>query len=340
MIAEQELSSTKSKLFTLRPAAMEDDLDAVVALINRGGIDQTGHPITNIAEVKGDWEIPSFDLEASTRVAETADGQIVGYVEVWDMDAVPVSNWVWAMVDPQFEGLGVGTEMMEWAEERLLTAVERAPTGARVTYRSSALSSHKPSKELFKGLGMEFVRRFWHMMIEMDSPPPEPLWPEGITVSTYAERPDLRAVALADNEIFKDHWGYVPQPADHQEKALREWIDSKPDFDPALWFLAMDGDEIAGICLCSRNRMEHPGAAWVNILGVRRPWRRQGLGLALLHHAFGIFYREGKKKVGLGVDSSSLTGATRLYEKAGMSVVKQNDAYEKEIRPGRDLATK
>ena len=119
-------------------------------------------------------------------------------------------------------------------------------------------------------------------------------------------------------------------------KEFREWIDSQSDFDPGLWFLAMDGEEIAGICLCKRNRTEYPGAAWVNVLGVRRPWRKQGLGLALLHHAFGVFYREGKERTGLGVDSSNLTGATRLYEKAGMSVVKQDDAYEKEVRPGRD----
>ncbi|MCX6049182.1 MAG: GNAT family N-acetyltransferase, partial [Chloroflexi bacterium] len=79
--------------------------------------------------------------------------------------------------------------------------------------------------------------------------------------------------------------------------------------------------------------------AWVSDLGVRRPWRRQGLALALLHHAFGEFYRRGIKKVGLGVDASSLTGATKLYEKAGMSVFRQHDSYEKELRSGKDLVT-
>ncbi|MFL7838845.1 MAG: GNAT family N-acetyltransferase [Candidatus Promineifilaceae bacterium] len=339
MTLVQEIRKIDRLEFTLRPTTMED-LDAVVALINKGGVDQTGHPLTDAVEVKADWVLPSFDLEISTRVAETAEGQLIGYIEVWDIDAIPVLNWVWAQVDPQFEGLGVGTEMMEWAEDRLQATLERAPEGTRIAYRSGALSSHKPSKALFEGLDMQFVRRFWHMMIEFDGPPPEPVWPDGITLSSYAERPDLRAIAIADDEIFQDHWGYVSQPEDHLEKIFREMIDSKPDFDPALWFLAMDGEEIAGICLCSHSRTEYPGAAWVNILGVRRPWRKQGLGLALLQHAFGVFYSEGKEKAGLGVDSSSLTGATRLYDKAGMSVVKQQDAYEKEIRPGRDLATK
>ena len=60
--------------------------------------------------------------------------------------------------------------------------------------------------------------------------------------------------------------------------------------------------------------------------------------LALLHHSFGELYRRGKRKVGLEVDAQSLTGATRLYEKAGMRVDRQYDVYEKELRSGRDLS--
>ena len=333
----QEYTDTKEASFILRPATM-DDLDAVVTLVNAAGIDQVGRPITNAKEVEADWNIPSFDTAASTRVANLAEGRIIGYIEVWDTDALPVQNWVWARVDPQFEGMGVGTAMMNWADERLQITLDRVPADARVAYRSATLSTHLPSKKLFEGLGMDFVRRFWHMMNEFDGPPPEPVWPAGITLSSFAERPDLRAIARADDEVFQDHWGYVSQPEDELVKDFREWIDSKPNFDPKLWFLAMDGEEIAGICLCSRERIEYPNAAWVNVLGVRRPWRKQGLGLALLHHSFGVFYGEGKKGVGLGVDSASLTGATRLYERAGMSVVKQDDAYEKEIRPGHDLS--
>jgi hypothetical protein len=42
---------------------------------------------------------------------------------------------------------------------------------------------------------------------------------------------------------------------------------------------------------------------------------------------------------GLGVDSQNLTGATRLYERAGMHVALQHDTYEKELRPGVELST-
>lgn len=338
----QELVKTtrsKNGQFKLRPATM-DDLDAVVAVINAAGMDQLGKPLTNAKEIAEDWNFASFDMGKSTRVAELSNGRVVGYLEAWDIDAIPVNNWVWARVDPQFEGMGVGTALMTWADDRLQSAVERAPADARVIYQSAASNGHAPSKKLFEDLGMKFVRRFWHMMIEFDGPPPEAVWPENIEISSYAKRDDLRAIVKADNESFQDHWGYVPQPIDELVKEFQQWTESQQDFDPTLWFLAMDGDEIAGLCLCSRTRAQYPGAAWVNVLGVRRPWRKQGIGLALLHHAFSIFYGEGKKGVGLGVDSASLTGATRLYEKAGMSVVKEDDAYEKELRPGRDLSKK
>ena len=78
---------------------------------------------------------------------------------------------------------------------------------------------------------------------------------------------------------------------------------------------------------------------WLSTLAVRRPWRRQGIALALLHHTFREFHRRGRYRVGLGVDSANLTGATRLYEKAGMRISRQWDAYEKELRPGRELST-
>ena len=77
---------------------------------------------------------------------------------------------------------------------------------------------------------------------------------------------------------------------------------------------------------------------WVSSFGVRRPWRKKGLGLALLQHSFGEFFKRGKKKVGLTVDAGSLTGALDLYKKAGMSVFSQFDKNEKELRAGEEIS--
>jgi ribosomal protein S18 acetylase RimI-like enzyme len=102
-------------------------------------------------------------------------------------------------------------------------------------------------------------------------------------------------------------------------------------------FLAMDGDEIAGVNLCRPHAFDDSEIGWVGSLGVRRAWRKRGIGLALLRHSFNEFYRRGKRKVGLGVDAQNLTGALRLYENAGMHVHRAFDHYEKEMRAGIEI---
>jgi ribosomal protein S18 acetylase RimI-like enzyme len=104
-------------------------------------------------------------------------------------------------------------------------------------------------------------------------------------------------------------------------------------FDPSLWFLAMDGGEIVGMALARIIS----GEGWVDVVGVRRPWRSRGLGLAMLRHAFAEYHWRGVEKVGLSVDAGSVTGAPRLYSRAGMHVASEYVVYQKELRPGVDL---
>ena len=108
----------------------------------------------------------------------------------------------------------------------------------------------------------------------------------------------------------------------------------RQDFDPSLWLVAWDGDQIAGF---SQNRLRM-GIGWVGTLGVRAAWRKRGLGEARLLHSFDNFYQRGIKTIGLGVDASSLTGALKLYESAGMRVLREFKMFENELRPGRELA--
>ena len=95
--------------------------------------------------------------------------------------------------------------------------------------------------------------------------------------------------------------------------------DAAEIFEPSLWFLALADGELAGFAVCRKDTND-PAAGHVELLGVRRPWRKQGLGHAVLLHAFEAFLQRGWTRGTLGVDASSPTGATRLYERAGMSV--------------------
>lgn len=324
--------------FVSRPPTIAD-LEEVTNLFNDYWEPLLGVRKFTLDEVRSHMTTPGFDLEASMRVVLSPQGQMVGSVTVRDLASPPVHPSVLGCVHVDFEGQGIGTYLLKWATERARQAVARVPDGARVSAYFTACSTHEPTRRLFEKLGLRTIRHSWLMVIDLDEAPPEPTWPDGLVISTYQERPDLRAVYRAFNEAFRDAWGHVER---EEEEGLARWqhrLENDPDFDPSLWYLAMDGGEIVAVALCSPKVGNDLDMGFVDILGVRRPWRRKGLALGLLHHVFGEFRRRGRKRVGLGVDTQSLTGATRLYEKAGMHVTRQLDAYELELRPGEELGT-
>ena len=138
--------------------------------------------------------------------------------------------------------------------------------------------------------------------------------------------PDDDAVAFhaAHQEAFSDHWGYT-------RRDFETWSNlnlRSERFDPSLWCVVRAGDEIAAGTICTGDTY---GGGWVHTLFTRRPWRRQGVGAALLRDVFGRFWERGERSVGLGVDAASETGAFRLYERAGMAPVLGWVVYEKKL---------
>ena len=71
---------------------------------------------------------------------------------------------------------------------------------------------------------------------------------------------------------------------------------------------------------------------WVYVLCVRRPYRKQGLGQALLLVGMDILQQEGIEWAMLGVDTENLTGALRLYESVGFRPTKKFAAFHKLVR--------
>src|SRR5690606_36307732 len=102
------------------------------------------------------------------------------------------------------------------------------------------------------------------------------------------------------------------------------------------WRIAWDGDQIAGLAISRVNSSDKPDQAWVSVLGVSRPWRKRGLGYALLRQSFALFQSSGFKTAALAVDGSSLTNAVALYERAGMHVHQQRLVFRKMIRGSED----
>jgi len=322
--------------FTTRPASM-DDLEIITDLLNACSIAYTGKPDVTISDMKSFFTTPGFDVATNTMLTFTSEGKLVGYYDVDDTRPVPVKISVWGRTHPEYEGMGIATIGMAWAENRARKTIPRLPEDVRVVMNCHTLSTVSQAGRFLLDNGLEIKRHFWQMVVDLDDPIPEPIWLKHITLTSYAKQKDLVALFRAEEDAFKDHWGYIEEPEDEGLKRIQHWIENDEEFEPELWLLAMDGDEIAGFSLCRRRGYDDAEMGWVNVLGVRRPWRKQGLGLALLHHSFNIFQQRGKKRAGLGVDASSLTGATRLYDKAGMHIDRQTDLYQKVLRDGKDL---
>lgn len=317
-------------------AVVRDDVSATAALLNTCFQVEVGAKATDETEILNEWGTPGFDLATDSHGVVAPDGTLVAYAEFWNLTDPRVRPFVFARVLPEHRDKGIGSYLVHWAEARARGFISEAPPEARVTLRLSTPVVVPQAQALFEDQGFQHIRTFYRMTIEMDAPPPEPVWPDGITVRVLRDLDDdLRAAVAANDDAFQDHWGYLPVAFEK----WKHWIDNDPDFDRTLYFLAMDGNEIAGTCFCRPKMPEDAGLGWVDDLGVRRAWRRRGLGEAFLRHAFGEFWRRGQRKVGLGVDATSLTNATRLYEKVGMRVTRENRQYEKELRPGIELST-
>jgi mycothiol synthase len=297
----------------LRPPRRDEAAD-IAELANRVSDELFGERDETETTVRQWLTAPELDPEEDICVAVAADGSLLGYA---DIAPHPEPKYWLDVRVPMSAGDEVREALVAWAEER---AGER---GAALV-RAFAYDRDKPEKDTLERHGYELIRHSYRMRIDFEGVPAQPEWPDGVAVRPAAES-DIETMYETYSETFEDTWEFGHDPFEE----WRHWM-VEDDLDLSLWFIAEGDDEVAGIALCKPWEAEE-GLGWVQLLGVRRPWRRMGLGRALLLHVFHEFHRRGFHGVGLGVDAESLTGANRLYENAGMRVYRRSDIYEKAL---------
>jgi mycothiol synthase len=319
-----------SDKFIVRPAQW-DDLEAVTDLI-RVVLTADGDAVSAMTsqELANEWKSEGFTLATDAWVAVSKDGQVIGFEEFSHRMAHAYFNGD-GYVHPDFRGLGIGTALLSKVTERAITEMKLAEPDVRVYIRNGMSAADQASREIHEQEGYKLIRHHWMMEINLTAVPQIKPFPDGIELRPFDKDAQSVLVFEAENEAFRDHWGNVP--AIYNNWKLRKL--DRDAFDPTLWHIAWDGDQIAGYAQ-TRYRNE---IGWIGNLGVRRPWRKRGLGEALLLHSFNEFYKRGMQTIGLGVDASNPTGATRLYQKVGMQIAVEDVIYEKELRPGRELAS-
>ncbi len=317
MITREEIS--------IRPYSPAD-YQAIADLANASNLALGIERRMTADEIRLFCESPEFDAANDSFILER-DGRMIAMT---DLEFSPATgrSWVDGVVHPDYWHQGIGTELIRLTEARVLARADaELPTDHPVSLQRHTTDQNPGAIHLFERSGYQHIRTFYRMRIEFDRRvEPSPL-PEGIELRPFDPEQHAHAVYAAQQETFADHWGF--EPGSYEEWAHYFLDAGTQDF--SLWQIAWDGDEIAGICL---NRPDASDAqmGWVGVLGVRRRWRKRGLGLALLQHSFALFQEVGFVRAGLGVDASSLTNAVALYERAGMHIHERQLAYRKMLR--------
>ncbi len=305
----------------VRRTATEADLPEVLALAQASDTVLIGETDWTETDLREEWE--DYDLARDVFLLEL-EGRLAGYAafERKGGGRMLVDGYV----HPELTGNGVGSELLRLTEERAREEVASVPAGERAYLQNAALQSDPAAPALFAAHGYWSTRHFWRMVIDLERAP-EPVVPDGIELRLLRDPEERRALYETLEEAFEDHW-------EHRPRSFEEWSKNVFDvegYDPSLVWVALEGEELVAGNVCYWKR--HGEWGWVGTLGVRPPWRRRKIAEALLETAFAEFFRRGERRVALGVDAQSPTGATRLYEKAGMRVFWEAVVYEKELRP-------
>ncbi len=331
---------TELKRWILRPARLED-VPAIAHVVNARYRMFAGEDAVSESEMAGHWDNPRIKPDRDTRVL-VGPGGVDGWGEVEPPGEPFIHAEGWVCVAPGVSADPIPWDMLlGWAEERARDTTQRAEPELRTTFTLQALEKDDERRAAYERCGLKPVRAMHRMRIDFDVTPDAPSWPDGPAIQAFDPGRDLKAICIASEEAFRDHWGRVPWTLEEEEHNWLEWIRWQGDaFDPTLSILAWVDDEVVGFALGRLHLPLDASRGVVASLAVRPAWRRKGLGFALLVNALRTFHGRGCASVELLVDSGSLTGALRLYERAGMRAFRTQIVYEKELRPGRDIVTR
>ncbi|MFN2143751.1 MAG: GNAT family N-acetyltransferase, partial [Anaerolineales bacterium] len=171
------------------------------------------------------------------------DGEIAAYGRTW-WDAEPDDTHTYTFfvnMAPEYRGTGLGSCMAKWLIERAREVAEDHPEDAPKFLQAWSNDRQPWQNQLLKKVGMKVIRYGYEMTRPCSEPVEALPLPEGIEVRPIT--PDLmRAVFDAEEEAFRDHWGYIAPT----EASYQSWLDY-PLTKPDLWKVAFDGNEVVGM---------------------------------------------------------------------------------------------
>jgi mycothiol synthase len=272
-------------------------------------------------------EAPRTDADARAwaRILERVEGIRVGVDGLrHTFDADRESLWALAYLDGEAAGFGLGRPSSlprsVYGAVRVLPEYRRRGVGAVLldAIRAHAVGSGADdvwgriraddvgSLAFAERHGFREVGRERDVVLHLATMPPrEPEPPPGITLVSFAERPDLiPAVFALDNEVSVD----VPAHREHEPAPYERWARENlegPAAFPEACFIALAGDEVVGYAALRRYGADSPDAN-NELTAVRRPWRRRGIATALKRAQIEAARKAGIERIATSNDETNV----------------------------------
>ncbi|MEO7117490.1 MAG: GNAT family N-acetyltransferase [Candidatus Limnocylindrales bacterium] len=305
----------------------------MVRVHNAARIADRDTDITTVPGLTAEYaSLTNCDPYQDCLMAEVA-GRLVGYSKVdWvDENTGGRSYGAVGYIEPDWRRKGIGRTMLRKNEERMRQIASGHAHDRPRWLASWGSDPNVGNNALMEQEGYVPARYFYEMIrADLDAILDVPL-PDGLEVRTVTQE-HIRPIFEADVEAFRDHWGWV----DASETGFRQWT-TEPEFDPSMFVIAWDGDQIAGGVLNgiypAENEQFGYRRGWLNSVFTRRPWRRRGLAAALISRSLVLVRERGMTSAALGVDAENPQGALHLYEKAGFAIGTSATAFRKPFDP-------
>ena len=325
--------------YSRRALALDDAercAEISTAVSSRAGAGERIHP----RDLRAEWTEPNFDLSASSMGVVDANGRLIAFAVLFATQEPPVRPWFNWGVDPARGDDSIRASLLSWAIDRGEAVIANCPPDARVSLWGGAYKGYRADERALQDAGFS-PGRIWHeMRIDMIERPAAVALPDGFASRPYRGEEDLPVLVDLVRDSFSDHYGHIEQSFERDLEIFRHWFEGSPTFDPDRVLLAVDEATgiVAGSALPLTEYHRRPGVGYIDMVGVRRAYRRRGLSAAMLRQCFLDYWDRGIKSVCLEVDGDSLTNALALYERVGMRVSLSFVSYEKLLRDGVELA--